>query len=366
MSKALNRPMFRKGGPVDSRGTGITSGLDTPKRGMVDEPGKYSQDLRGIQNIDSIDLIQNLRQRAEEAVPMAKPEFTVSDFLRLAGRGFELAGAPSQGKGIKGLIATASPTLGKIGGDIAGSLDKRMATAKASRDKKIGDMVTTGAALEVAKIKANKPFETQYAADQITRIYDERIGELDKTKSDYDSQVKELQRKKRRDVLNTYRKFNLSRAIGNVTSKQDEVVQKVLNALMEDPNYKPDMVQIYRIANKILQEQGEAIMDIGSIEKALDINEGVDSKAEGGMIDREEMAIGGLSGEQTEQEKPMPLTYDELKARLKGQVSDDIVRLLSQSYEALADFAQITTQADVNSFNQKYQVELVLPQTQES
>jgi hypothetical protein len=62
----------------------------------------------------------------------------------------------------------------------------------------------------------------------------------------------------------------------------------------------------------------------------------------------------------------MPLTYDELKARLKGQVSDDIVRLLSQSYEALADFAEIRTQTDVNSFNQKYQVELVLPQTQES
>ena len=54
MSKAFKRPMFRKGGPVDSRGTGITSGLDTPKRGMVDEPGKYSQDLRGIQNTDSI------------------------------------------------------------------------------------------------------------------------------------------------------------------------------------------------------------------------------------------------------------------------------------------------------------------------
>ena len=155
MSKALNRPMFRKGGPVDSRGTGITSGLDTPKRGMVDEPGKYSQpDNTGL---DALNLINRLRTQAAENIPMPKPEFTVSDFLRLAGRGFELAGAPSQGKGIKGLIATASPTLGKIGGDIAGSLDKRMATAKASRDKKIGDMVTTGAALEVAKIKANKP-----------------------------------------------------------------------------------------------------------------------------------------------------------------------------------------------------------------
>jgi len=42
MSKILRRPMFR-GGAVDSRGTGITSGLtDKPKRGLVDEPGGYA------------------------------------------------------------------------------------------------------------------------------------------------------------------------------------------------------------------------------------------------------------------------------------------------------------------------------------
>ena len=41
MSRILRRPMFR-GGSVDSRGSGITSGLDKPKRGLVDEPGGYS------------------------------------------------------------------------------------------------------------------------------------------------------------------------------------------------------------------------------------------------------------------------------------------------------------------------------------
>lgn len=41
MSKVLRRPLFR-GGPVDPRGTGITSGLDTPKRGLVDGPGGYA------------------------------------------------------------------------------------------------------------------------------------------------------------------------------------------------------------------------------------------------------------------------------------------------------------------------------------
>ena len=44
MSRILRRPMFR-GGKIDSRGTGITTGLDQPKRGLVDEPGGYSGEL---------------------------------------------------------------------------------------------------------------------------------------------------------------------------------------------------------------------------------------------------------------------------------------------------------------------------------
>ena len=38
MSRVLNRPMFRLGGST----SGITSGLDKPKRGRVDEPGGYA------------------------------------------------------------------------------------------------------------------------------------------------------------------------------------------------------------------------------------------------------------------------------------------------------------------------------------
>ena len=38
MSRVLNRPMFRLGGST----SGITSGLDTPKRGRVDGPGGYA------------------------------------------------------------------------------------------------------------------------------------------------------------------------------------------------------------------------------------------------------------------------------------------------------------------------------------
>ena len=59
---------------------------------------------------------------------------------------------------------------------------------------------------------------------------------------------------------------------------------------------------------------------------------------------------------------PEKLSYDEIRARLPKEIGDDIVTLLANSYQALGDFAQIRTQTDVDQFNQKYQVQLVLPQ----
>ena len=55
------------------------------------------------------------------------------------------------------------------------------------------------------------------------------------------------------------------------------------------------------------------------------------------------------------------ITYEELRARLPQEVGDDVVRLLANSAEALEDFAMIQTEQDINTFNKKYGVNLVLP-----
>ena len=55
------------------------------------------------------------------------------------------------------------------------------------------------------------------------------------------------------------------------------------------------------------------------------------------------------------------VSYEELRARLPQDVVDDIVRLLANSAEALEDFAMIQTEQDINTFNKKYGVNLVLP-----
>jgi len=74
------------------------------------------------------------------------------------------------------------------------------------------------------------------------------------------------------------------------------------------------------------------------------------------------MAEGGDLLEDEMQDPKIPLSYNELRGRLPESIGDDIVKLLSTSYEALADFADIRTQADVDNFNMRYQVQLVLPQ----
>ena len=56
------------------------------------------------------------------------------------------------------------------------------------------------------------------------------------------------------------------------------------------------------------------------------------------------------------------IDFQTLRARLPQEITDDdIVRLLSTSPEAFEDFATIQTQQDVDNFNKKYDVNLVLP-----
>ena len=55
------------------------------------------------------------------------------------------------------------------------------------------------------------------------------------------------------------------------------------------------------------------------------------------------------------------MDFQTLRARLPKEITDDIVKLLSVSPEAFEDFATIQTQQDVDTFNKKYDVNLVLP-----
>ena len=51
---------------------------------------------------------------------------------------------------------------------------------------------------------------------------------------------------------------------------------------------------------------------------------------------------------------------------MPAEVDDEIVQLIYFNEDAFADFAQITSQADVYAFNNKWGVSLVLPMDTET
>ena len=87
----------------------------------------------------------------------------------------------------------------------------------------------------------------------------------------------------------------------------------------------------------------------------------------GELVEQEDVNIQTPRGDVSMQEtvvEDMPsdqLSYEELRSRLPVEITDDIVRLLVSSAAALGDFATIQTQQDVDNFNAKYGVNLVLP-----
>ena len=64
--RTLRRPMFRMGGSANQ---GITSGLEKPKRGLVDEPGSYSIS----------EQMEELYESADKIVQRRRPKETYKD-----------------------------------------------------------------------------------------------------------------------------------------------------------------------------------------------------------------------------------------------------------------------------------------------
>ena len=66
------------------------------------------------------------------------------------------------------------------------------------------------------------------------------------------------------------------------------------------------------------------------------------------------------------QQSSVQMPYQEFRASIPAEVNDEIVQLIYYNQDAFADFAQISTQADVYAFNNKYGVSLVLPMDTET
>jgi hypothetical protein len=334
--------MFR-GGKVSSYGTGIASGLGKP--GMAN----------GGEVLD-------IYRSVEEQIPAYQPQgLSTGDYLRIASAGLDILGRPSEGGGIRGTLATASKPLAKLGVDLGTSIDTREAKGRERRD----DLVKAVTAGEIELKGAELRSKTR--VDSIKGYLDEVYKLKRKAASGDAKKLAEIERNYQSDFENFVVKGLDISDISNIV-KGDEVQERIFDAAEanikakgideDDPRYSEELIIE---ATRITQEYGKNLQrgfaEGGPVTMTEDVN--VMTQTPGGITDVNMSETETVSPTEA---APMQLTYDQLRARLPKEIGDEIVRLLANSYEALADFASIATQADVDNFNVKYGVELVLPQ----
>jgi len=361
-NRTLRRPMFRMGG---STGEGITSGLEAPrqnyqKAGDVEQNDLSKVDLR---NMD----MQQLKDLAG-SMSYSPRGTNINDFLISTG-----------------LNLVSNPSQGNIFQDIAGSSKepykefmKGKQSAEEQRYASESDMFKTliAAKADMAGGTGGKTYAKLEIAADIEKTMADILDFETRIKAGEENLIDKLNQKKAR--LDYLSKEN---SVGKSLMQNTEFASDVLKGIVK--KLKNEMVT--SVSGKKTAKYPGGKSDPELLEEAYrQYNQFFDSvperteEADGGRIGYQEgmsvqpgapaMQPAGMPvGQAPMGQEPMTtdqgpkIDYATLRARLPQEITDDIVKLISASPQALEDFATIATQQDVDQFNRTYSVNLVLP-----
>jgi hypothetical protein len=358
-NKILKRPMFMRGGMgYSAQGTGITSGMDIPRPryygggtiGGGTIMGNMMGNRTGFEDPTYDDKMKELTVEEQEVVKTPEGQ-NMYDVISSFGTYANMRNPDGSYK-----------TTGEAGFEQAESISKIRKDRKDLQD-------------------AQKLKEIERKRTRVDTL-DQRDFDLDKLGIEQEGKValQELQNSGAIDIAKI--QFDPARTATGLKIKE-------LKELYPDggPEYETRLKDILAgtstqkdIANitaALIAGGGDpktaaadAIRIFLQIQGAL----GVELKAKGGRAGYQmgtpstgamPVATETVMEEQTVAEEPqqasVPIPYSEFRAKIPAEVTDEIVQLIYYNQNAFADFAQITTQADVYAFNNKYGVSLVLP-----
>jgi len=336
MNRTLRRPMFRMGGTAE----GITSGLSRQGYRGTDNPGD---------------------QRVQQA-----PRTGLRDFL--INFGLDLASRPPSGSIFSTAAAAAKDPFKQYQAGKAAQekrdyerqweqegrdIQVEQFGKKLEQDRYLGELAAQG--------------EKQFLETQIDNYWDPIIeAETDPAKKEQYKKDKAAEKYKiivqGFDVSDQYKILTNEAAYSQALGAAEDEIKNTPNPktgttwVETDLGYQEKLQELInkylRLAAQFLEEQER------------------EGSATGGRIGYQN-AGAVMPGQPMQAQAPGPtdqgetneinISYEQLRERLPQEISNEIVLLLSQSYEAFADFAEIQTQADVNEFNTKYNVQLFLP-----
>ena len=358
--RVLRRPMFRGG----SSGEGITSGL-APRQGYAGTNDVSDQNVGDwLSNATMGDIDKYVKQRSYQ--PRGRtPADALIEF------GLNLASAPPSGS----IFSTAAGAAKEPFQRYAKSKAESEAAKYVSEADMFKTLIGAQAKLKSAA-KEGKGWLEQWKFEQIP-ILNEKINRLAALKPKRGSkEFEELQnaREQKARIVQldplTEAWAKSDAAAMSIQQEAKRLIKEDIQKAAEDESYqrkypegtKPsDTVVVIDAINNVKQQIQKGLYNEGgrvgyqqglSVDKLSELNKAtVTPFQESPQMEQAETMPEELTG----------VTYDELRRRLPTEVSDEIVRLLVSSAEAMEDFAMIQTEEDVANFNQKYSVELVLP-----
>ena len=399
MSKTLRRPMFKMGGNTDS---GIVSGFEREK---FDEGTKSPEEQLA-------DLAASVRQGTADAFATPpsymSPGFGLSEFLALTKLGANIASAPNRGGGIKGFAASTGPAFGQFAEDLdainRSKMQQRAAFDAAAREAKLkaeGTAATLTGEGIIEQMRQAGEIEQITEAGKQERLTNEaktfaldnafntlkeveakyftnaaEIQALDATQfadiSTYEEELRKLKVREESLIMQMFfileQQIPKDAEIGDITAGGilEDAKRKALSELnlVEEPapgdaKYAEYGIKYKEIAERLIEEARDLLTPKTGFETPLP------QFAEGGRVEAQQGQFMAPTQQGQSPRGTNILSFEELRARLPQEVSDEVVRLLATSEAALLEFAQIQTQEDIARFNKNYSADLQLPsQTQ--
>ena len=356
MNRTLRRPMFRIGGVAE----GITSGL-APRQGYANG---LSADLRKKKISDVLSGDTTLGEAQDLSRQLAyKPRGTnIYDFM--TEMGLDLVSRPKSGNIFQQVATSAKDPYARF-------MERKQSAAEqayGSESSMFKTLIESGATASGEKSYAHRD-KAAMVRENMNDQYDiyDKLEALDPDDVDHEEN--------RENLLQELR--TLKELISS-----DEFADAQLKYWGDDRNSRKLDSWILKELEKTLgvtfdEEDAEHINAFNKRREEImnDIRLGISPTfkfAKGGRVNYQmggdvmpgAMPMNQAAGPTDQGPSPKDMgavSYEELRARLPQEVGDDIVRLLANSAEALEDFAMIQTEQDINTFNKKYGVNLVLP-----
>jgi len=426
MSRTLNRPMFRRGGKVDSRGTGITTGLMPRKNyaqgDLVTGPGGMSEgdtiNYMNQQNpninttlgvnsdYDSISELMGDRQKLRDEfglnyeIPEPEKGLSMSDYVNIFGTGADI------------LLTQNPDTVGEkvknTTSSIASNIDKRKIKEQQDIEKAFG---VTSSDFESAYKTLTDKQKSEYDRETLLKVQQEKNAGTLKTKT-YNTQIEDTMLEGLQQELATINdklktavgeerekliaeRINLEERKRNIITGADDILNFQIEADIKDGGPMSKQINSINKKNDEIYEQQQLILDydqaaadgnpVSEDDKKADREElelleqelkilqaGLANIMQGFRLTQDAAlsttyAKGGRVGLQQggppnsqANSVEMP-SYDLLRSKLPPEISNEVIRLLSMSPQALAAFAEIETEQDVANFNNTFQTNLVIP-----